>query len=284
MKKILVLTDFSRRAERAAALALDIAHKEDTGIILHYSCNALVSIPTEGGVFPYYPELQSLNEENVAELEKLAARIRRNYRQRTRKKAPEVSIHTSAGALGDGIRELSDGTIWMVVMGGKSREGKLERLLFGSETREAIEAAACPVLLVPEYARVKPVRKIGFASDLNLTDTRLMRFVAGLAGIWNASINVIHVASKNEDEATARKRQRCFDRLREAAAYPGLTFTDLEGSDVTGCIEAYSQKEGFELLAVVHRKRSLLGQAFHTSISNRLIDIHRTPLLVMAEA
>jgi nucleotide-binding universal stress UspA family protein len=140
---ILCPSDFSRSCRKALKLALSIADQADARVILMHA----LQWPTlMGGSLPL-PVVADINangadrrREALATLQlglPYNARSKGRYRARVVPGRPTETI----------LRIAQEEHVGLIVMGVQSR-GTIDRLIFGSTTREVIHAAACPVLSI----------------------------------------------------------------------------------------------------------------------------------------
>jgi nucleotide-binding universal stress UspA family protein len=146
MKTILVLTDFSPRAERAAALALELATGNPSDILIYHSVILLEPFNPHAEIKAKQAEQTRKENAGASELNKLAARLRSRL-----KPGQTVSISTELGQghVTETIQRLVNRhTIWLIVMGSHiAGEGSSQ--LSDSNISSVLRASGCPVLLVP---------------------------------------------------------------------------------------------------------------------------------------
>ena len=80
----------------------------------------------------------------------------------------------------------------LIVMGTRGKHNTLEKT-FGTVTTGVVRKAPCPVLVIPEKARFQSIEAVGYATNLNETDScniwKLGKFFEGL----NPSIHCVHI-------------------------------------------------------------------------------------------
>jgi len=150
VKRIVVATDFSRGAERALAVGIELAQAFHATIdLLHvYPLVSYISAPPVSGVFPAAPSPMDL--ENIERaLGELAERVR----------DAGVECRT-ASVEGDPAKMITSQTATvggnLIVMGTQGRTG-LRRLILGSVAEETLRRSVTPVLVVPSENADPPV-------------------------------------------------------------------------------------------------------------------------------
>jgi nucleotide-binding universal stress UspA family protein len=142
VRRIVVATDFSKGAERALEVGIQLAHAFHAALdILHVSPAATyTSAPPVPGTFPVAPSPAALDHIGLA-LGELAQRVR------------DAGIECRAASVeGDPPREIagraSSAAGDLIVMGTQGRTG-WRRLVLGSIAEETLRRAVAPVLVVP---------------------------------------------------------------------------------------------------------------------------------------
>lgn len=282
MKTILVLTDFTRRSEHAAEFALEIAFKIRGEILLYNAFYAPQVVSLESGVYPYYEDYSAIEQECLHEMEKIVRKLGKKFTTQHGVLPPPIRLLNEPGKLGDNVHEITmRKDIWMIVMGDKSKEGPVSRFIFGSNSNAVIDNASCPVLLIPEKAALKPVKKIVFATDLQRTELVAMLILEKLAELWESQITVLHVCDKTLSVEEKVSHYSYYKKILGGIKYPHTNYLDVRGDHITDTIADYATKEKIDLIAIVHKKRSFIGHLLHKSISKKMMNYHNAPLLVL---
>lgn len=282
MKTILVLTDFSARAEHAAEYAMHIAVKIHAKIILYNSFFVPQIIPVTASAYPYYEDVSIIEKENLLQLEKTAERLKKKFQKANKIAPPEIQVKNGAGNLAENVRDLAKTKkFWMILMGDKSQEEGINRFIFGSDTHTLIDEAVCPILFIPEKLKLKPIKKIAFATDFQESEHKSMSFLKELAEIWKSEILVIHVLSEDISAEEKVKKYDSYKRITSKIHFPNISYTDVRADDISLALETFSKKETIDILAMLHKKRSFMGQLLHKSVTKEMLNYHSIPLLVL---
>ncbi len=281
MKTILLLTDFTKKADHAAEFAMAIAVKSNAEVMLFNTFPVPQVFPSEAGVYPYSEDYGDLLENNNHRLESLTEKLKKSF-EVVGRKAPEINFLSVPGDLAENIHDLQEKkSIWMIVMGDKGKETALSRFLLGSESLAVIDKATCPVLLVPEMAELKPLKKMLFGTELQQTERKAVSFMAKLAADWQAGITVVHVSMKQLTTEEEEEHQKYYNKLISGLDYADINYLGVKGEDTKEALTKFASGEVIDLIALVHKKRSLLGEFLHGSISKEMLNYHHVPLLVL---
>jgi nucleotide-binding universal stress UspA family protein len=284
MKTILVLTDFSIRADHAARYALKLAQKMKANLLL---CNVFL-IPSSTGMASQvaWPmeNYETLEEDSVNDLSELVSRLNNELNVDVLFNGgfrATIEHCSKAGLVWDTISEIAlSHQVVMVVIGMHGGNG-LSTFLSGDHAKDVIEKANCPVLLVPNQAPFKDYQKIAFATDLADTDINVLHSLAGLAKFYNAEILITHVADESITDQAAEPAVKTFlSMVSSKINYPKIYYRAIKGKSVANSLDWLSQHIDIDLLVLVHRKRGFFQRMFEGSVTQNLADHLTKPLLV----
>lgn len=275
MKTILVLIDFSKKAERAALMAMEIARVADAQIELYTAFAAPRVYPSEAGIFPAYESYADDEKIVNGKLKALAKKIARKFSGQA---LPIINYKSGPGNLADNIEVMNP---WLIVMGGRSKETALSHFVFGSDCSAVMDKASCPVLVVPVKTAVKPFMKIAFATEYLSSEKDALSFVEYLAALWNASLTVLHVSDPQLPEDIREDSRYDYRAFIAERQYNNLHYADVRGKYIAHALTSYADFKAFDMIAIAHKKRSFFGQLLHTSISKTLLTYQHVPVLIL---
>lgn len=281
MKTILVPTDFSAPANNAARYALQLAKSMKTGIRL---CSA-ISVPIEAPMAPQvvWPleDYTSIKNSITAQLELSVEKLKEQAEIPPPGYQPAIGYSSEVGSVTEVIRNVMDEQKMSLVVMGMSGAGGLSRFFLGSNSRELIEKANFPVILIPADFIYKPIKKIAFATDLSKGDTEVIHSLAGMARYFNAEILVSHVTdekyeSPEEKQAIANFLSEVSDKVN----YPKIYYRHVRSIDIDQGLNWLYEHSQIDILAMVHRPHHFLSKLIRGSHTQRLAKHITIPLLV----
>jgi len=145
--KILLPTDGSKYAEKAAEHAIWIASQSDAEIIVLnvMDTSSLVGLPAEDLTVRV---TEILKEEAHKSLDKVEDLVREFKKEEGLTKDIKLIKETREGSPADVIlKTVEDEGVDLIVMGTSGKHG-LDRFLLGSVTEKVVRSANCPVLAV----------------------------------------------------------------------------------------------------------------------------------------
>lgn len=271
IKKILVPYDFSKCAENALELALEISKRTEAQLcLLNVS---LMPIPyTEVN---YYIDFKSLND-----LEQMMKEHLYKLKQRKPELLGAETETVQMISVTDGIIERAKAQdIDLIVMGTKGAKG-FNELLFGSNAAQVLRETEVPTLIVPETYTQKQFNKIGFASDYkSLKDPSETGMLAEFGRIFKAKVEIFNVNPTSEPISveTAFEASQLEDYLKETKH----SYHQISNKNPEEGITDYIASHSIDLLAMVPRKHSLIEELFKRSLTKKMALHLDIPLLVM---
>ncbi len=268
MAHILLPTDFSDNALRACAYAGSLFGAEDNVYtLMHAYLDAAPSISTWPGM--------------ADELYKASVTGMGTWAERARA-LPELAgavVRTEVmyGILPDvliGLAEEKRGDI--VVMGTQGSSGSD---LLGSNAGAVVKHSNIPVLVVPNKAVPKPVKKILYANDDRHVEVTGSRMLLDIALRTKAEVVLAHVL-ENPDDVPDPVVVAMYEELLQAVPH---RFISGEGKDIAGVIDYLADQEGADMVAVLHRHSGFIEGLFRTSTAKRLALHTHIPLLVLQQ-
>lgn len=273
MKNILVPTDFSDCASNAAKYALAIAKKFQSNITLYNSSTLIPQMITESTPEDMEKIIRDIERANKEKLE--------NYCKRLFGNELAVACIVQDTNLLEGIQDLcKQKNIDLIVMGTKG-ESNIKNVLFGSNTSRVINNCDVPILIVPEKAKEGALNKIAFATDYRDSDIESIKELIKLAGIFDASITLLHVAEGDYQEAYEEETLSWFNNeVKQACNYEKLNYRLIKEDDVIEALEKYIDKEQVDLLCMSTMKRNFFEKFINSSLTKTMSFHSKIPLLV----
>ncbi|MXV16736.1 universal stress protein [Hufsiella ginkgonis] len=283
MKTILVLTDFSERAEHAAAYAWQLAARAGAKLVFYHSFYVPHTLSADSGLYPvYYDEITQFKNESLDKLNALAANLAWQYHPVADNSRPEYECRNGMGSLDTVLPGLLQSyRPWLIVMGNKRADDHLTHLVMGSDSNEVIGNADCPVMLVPECADFHELKRIEFAlAAFCPQEIKGLAFTAGIAKLFDAGIVITHVSPEaNEGEDVHDFVEEMASLVRDIS-YENVSFNDIREDNIPRALAGHAQVAQLEMIAVVHKRYPFLRKIFHKSVTKELMKHHTVPLLV----
>jgi len=277
MKSMLILTDFSEDAFRAAEYACQLARLLHIQRIVLYHAYQTVMAVADVPAFATVNSDKQIYQESMESLGLWQDRLKPMVEHTV--DFDLVAEDTALVNLVDLInqRTRKEG-IDMIVMG-VSGKTEFEKLLMGNTTAEILRKAAWPVLIVPRDIPLgRSIKTIVLASDLKNTTTLPADQLHEFLNVLPAKLQVIHVGRKATEKDAPETEKEIAD-LRELLKNYDPSFHYITGDDIVADMLAFAEQQQASLIITVHQKHGFLFRLFHESLTKKLAYNSRIPLL-----
>jgi len=274
MKSMLILTDLSEAAFRAAEYACELTgFLQIERIVLCHAYQTIVAT-TDLPVFPEKTDPQ-IYLESMEALGLMHDRLKPMVGQ-----AVKIDLLAIDAVLPEMInqqcRELD---IDMVVMGVSGKSG-LEKLLMGSSTGRILETSEFPVLIVPKEALIgRKMQTIVFTTDLKDIAAIPVDQLYSFLDAFRSDICVVNVETPAEQEKYSPETKEVIAGLHHLLEKYHTSFYYLEGNDTVESILVFANDRKASLIITVPKAHSFFSAIFHKSISKKLAYNSSIPLL-----
>ncbi|TGE08306.1 universal stress protein [Hymenobacter fodinae] len=263
----LVLTDFTAPADNALRYAAALAQPLGaTLILLHIRRESLLDRDAFTG------KIQHLTEGEVA-----AA-----LAERTRSLPVPVIVESTADGIATAVEDAVRRHQPSLVFLGKPDTDNTPDELVSTTSLTLLRATRTPLLVVPAHASVAvPPQRITIAADgLPFALKPQTAPLQPLLGQLQPTVTVVHVVEpEDNDDCTAALASVVQSGLTAEVAQVnthGVRSLRTEEGILQGAAETHA-----DLLVVVARRRSFLGQLFNRSVTAQLVLHGRLPILVL---
>ncbi len=275
MKKILFPTDFSETANNAFLYALNLAKSIDAQVyVLHvYELPMITGSLSAGLIQNVYEtvELGSFDnfKDNIPQLRQIADENGLN----------EIPIKfiLEEGNFLYILREIiGEESVDFVVMGTDGNTG-IEKMLFGSNTINAITSMKVPILSIPHGMSFKGFKNIGFTTVFDQKDKDALKYLIEIANRHHAKIHCMHVSKDGKFNQQAMK-----DWQDQFAGDP-IVFEVYHDSDPVNAVLDFIKEKQIDLLTVVSRNKGFFDKIFSPGFTKKIANKNITPLFVFHE-
>ncbi len=264
---LLVLTDFNPAAHRALAYADSLAGAIDARlVVLHVRRDSVLDPALFTGQLSHRSQQQ------------VDAALTRAVRDLTAPVVTETAHGQVAAAVADAlIRHPSA----LIVLGRPDEESIPDELI-STAALDLLRADPHPMLIVPHNApTTSPPHRVLLAIDAEpFTLTEFNEVVRHFFSALHARLTVVHV-SPTADEAAA---SAAFEAVTQLAFTDDLrqlqTINPINLRAADGILEAAATGK-FDLIILIARPRSFLGELFHRSVTAEVLLHSPLPVLVL---
>lgn len=270
MKTILVPTDFSATSLNAAKYAAQLAKTIEAEILLYHVCHPVMA--SDGYLMVTMDEIE---KEANNSLNKLKKNLKEEFGQDLK-----MGCYVNSGLLIDQISEVSlDREIDLIVMG-ISGAGKTEEVLFGSNTISIMHNTNCPAIIVPLTSEFKPIKKIVFACDYDISeDYDRVNEVVEYTKLFNASLDVVYINTTHQ-LLSLKKAIEGINLENEIESVEHNYFF-IEGDNVIEGINDFVARHNSNLIVMFPKKHNVLERIMQKSDTKKMAFHAGVPLLTI---
>ncbi len=280
MKTILVPTDFSKQANNALDLAVQIARKSNANILVVNIIEGLrdFSFNTMG-------ELENDMGEEVFIIKKLIDQVKIRLSQIVKdERYSDVKIETAV-EMGNAFESISkviaDRQADLLVMGTKGTSG-LEEVLIGSNTEKVVRYAKCPVITVKEEVSLDSIKNIVFASNLQDEQTALVKELKVIQEITGATLHLVKVNTPNHF-STQRQMMKEFARFIEKHDISNASTSIYNEATEEDGILYFAEDLGTCMIAMGTHGRTGILHLLSGSIAEDLVNHAQVPVWTLSQ-
>ncbi len=264
MKRILYATDCKAHESRALqyAFQLSLVLKANL-IVLHIYDLPPIAVSTIRTPEQLQKLAQNEQEENLE-----------NYCAKTLQiEAVAKRIHLVASRNEDvtkGIlKHVAAFSVDVLIVGMKD-EHTSRGLFAGNIANSLLKEISCPLLLVPNDYKYKAIHKIVYAADFEIDDFAAIQELVSIAKPFEASIDVVHVLTVNEDVQAARI-QRFKALLEDQFFYGAIRFETINAETIAKGLMSYTKSVRADILAMHERSGpGFLNRLFHRDLVKKM--------------
>ena len=280
MKKIVILTDFSKSAWNAMFTVLKLYKDMD---VLFYIVHCYE--PSFGGVLGDRSKerlaiiYESLSADSTSHLDEMGSYLQKHHNV----KGHQFEMKSVRGNLVDTLSQIiREDEIDLIVMGQKGATGAKD-VFMGSNTIKLIKKIRnCPILAVPEAQDLKDLDQIALATDLSRRIRQCqVRLLYELALIWQSRLTVVLVTQEAVLGEEQKKNKRALITTLKGVDIEFKT-AELKQSLNTS-IAAAVKEERADLIVLIHYTHTFLERLIREPVVKKMAHHTDVPLLVLPQ-
>lgn len=282
MKTIIVPTDFSKTANYALEVAVELSKKYNSKlIVLHLleiprhlmdemsSTNDVVNltIQTDPPDALFYMKLAQKNFEKTRNLDFMNG-VEFEEAIQSHLDFKEIGITAQ--------KHQAD----LIVMGSHGATG-IKEFFVGSNTEKAVRHSQIPVMVIKNRIQHFNPISFAFATDLDIAGVLALQEAKNFAAQINTTFSVLHIKNNSESTNTSGKIEKRYHQLLKAAGIkpeeaPLYIHND---KDVENGLHNAVTKKKIDVLGIATHGRKGLVHLFNENISEKLINHLNVPMV-----
>lgn len=272
MKKILVPTDFSEKAENALKVAAQLAKKFDAEIYLLHMLELPMNMVNPVG------DTRSNDLPEALFFMKLAKKRFNEILSQAFLKGIKVHEIVEFHQAFDGIMETSkEHGCDFIIMGSQGASG-FKEMFIGSNTEKVVRTSEIPVLVIKNDHPDFTVKNFVFATNLDNHNKKTLKKVVNFARLMDAKLHLVYINTANEF-ITSEETERYLDKFLEGNDFENYEFHIYNDDSVEQGILHFAAKVKADVVGVATHGRKGLSHFFNGSISEDLVNHANSPVL-----
>ncbi|RFS21794.1 universal stress protein [Chitinophaga silvatica] len=265
MKSMLLLTDFSEAAFRAAEYAVNFAGLVGIEKVILYNAYRTIA---QGSDF-WVPAPKVDNEIFVETMEALGL-VHDQLEVMMTNNNIQVEVLAEDVYLPERINGLCKEKGIDIIAMGVSGKSSLETLFMGSNTSQVLKVSEYPVLIVPQETLVgRSINSVVFATDQEVFSKKTLGRLELLLSKLKPTVYVVDMAND----------KRSNDWIPDVLKPYHPTFYYVEGGDVVKGALEFASEQKISMIITIPQQQSLLSSIFHKSLSKELAYNAKLPLI-----
>lgn len=274
MTTILFPTDFSKNAIHASLYAGMIARGMNAHIILLnvYSIPMATEYQIPHDVDGFLRMSKEIAEEKLQEFS-------RELIEGTGISRDKITQITDYGQTSNSIVKIAQfEKVDFIIMGTKGVSNMLDKWL-GTNAQNVLEAAECPVWVIPENSPLNYPKVFMYAADFREDDDLAILKVLEIARPLGATCKVIHVHDYYELISNRTVKEIVTELNYEFVEDDDVTTNNINRQEVYDGLKTYVRTHKPDVLALAVHHKSFLSKIFDRSITEHFVQKGNIPLL-----
>ncbi len=277
-RKILLPTDFSANAAKAIKYALEIYKDEPCDFYLlnvffvkSKDIESLINMDKGSEMY----EISKANSENG--LNDLLDSLDALENGKSVHSFQTISVFNDVlEAIKTAVEEKD---IDLIVMGTRG-ETNSESKIYGSTAINVMEKIRnCPVIVVPELARMGPPKEIVFPTSYKTHfKSRELTYLIDIAKQCNASIKVLHISDEDNLSEKQLANKKLLEDNFEDVKY---SFHYLSHMSVPNAINCFVESRESDMVAFINKKHTFFSSILSQPLVKGIAYVSIVPMLVM---
>lgn len=277
-RKILLPTDFSKNAWQAINYALKLYNNDHCNFyvlnVFSATSNILDSLLNMEPGSELYETAKAKSETGLARvLDMLTLHAHHNPKHHFE----VISTFNNVVEAIKNIVEKKD--IEMIVMGTKGETGS-RHVAFGSTSTYVMEKVRnCPVIVVPEKAKLVMPKEIVFPTSYRTHFKRKeLNNLVDIAKKCDAQIAILHVSENEKLDKAQKENMAMLEDYFDGLSY---SFHTLSNYDIGSAVNLFVESRESDMVAFINKKHAFFGSILTNPLVKGISFHSKVPILVM---
>ncbi|WP_418636505.1 universal stress protein [Winogradskyella sp.] len=271
MKKVLLLTDFSKNATNAIRYAMQFFESKTCTFYIMYVHKVSGYVTDDLLMSPKNSIHDSITKKPQEKLDALIEKLKNDTKTQDYHFETIIDFDVFTDAINQVVQKFS---IDFVVMGSNGASN-VKEVIFGSNTINVVEKVKCKTIVVPSNYSFSPVKE--FLVSLNTDDSfnsHLLEHIIDFIEDFKLKLHILRISSENDASNISLQD-------KESIALLDSKYHLVEGVPIDYAVSSYIQTNPIDITAFITQDKSFLKRLFSASPSKELKSRMKLPLLVL---
>lgn len=140
-----------------------------------------------------------------------------------------------------------------------------------------------PIILIPQNAQYKPIKKIMYAASINPSDPKVISFLAHQADTMGAQLQIAHILSEKDNFQQEIISRGFIDLIKETIPQGNISYFFKNNKDVIEGIGQLANDEQADVLVLLKKVKPLISSIINKSNTERLSYLLNIPVMYYHE-
>ena len=265
MKPIIVGTDFSEGSKIALELAVDVANRMQTGIML-------VWVRREKKLFSS-DELATMTRLAEDKMQELCDRLQPSM------KHGKIEWQIVNGRVSSALASLANRLSALMIIVGTNGASGFEKYWMGSTAVRVVQDAPCPVLSIRAgYDFHKQLERIVVPIRVNANSRQKIPPAASMAKIFGAEVHILGLLELKEEEGALRTYVSQSTDFLEREGIP-YSFLIRDFGNYSDTVLGYAEEVKADLVVINTEQDRIISQLFLGTNAQQIVNKSQIPVL-----
>ncbi|WP_299183832.1 universal stress protein [uncultured Aquimarina sp.] len=278
MKKVLVTTDFSKKAWNALVYATELYKSIpcEFYILNTYDLNAaqLVTTVSSQRVGHFYTSIKITSQERLKT-------ILKDIKDLSISKNHTLQTVSKPGILAKVLEQMTAQYKFDIILMGSRAIKSSKHFFIGSNINQTLESEFnCPILIIPEGANFNGIKNIAFATNFERIYYKSeIKPIVDLAKNNNATVEMIHVHDQSKLNTVQHYNTNTLEGFFKNVNFNFHVIP--KSSNVENGIQSFIENLEIDLLAMIIYKHNFMERLTRESVVKKITSHTKIPILVI---
>lgn len=278
MKKVLVTTDFSKKAWNALVYAIKLYKNIpcEFYILNTYDLNAaqLVTTVSSQRVGHFYSSIKITSQERLKT-------ILKDIKDLSTSKNHTFQTVSKPGILANVLEQMTAQSKFDIILMGSKVITSSKQFFIGSNINKALESEFnCPILIIPEDANFNGIKDIAFATNFERIYYKSeIKPIIDLAKINNATVKMIRVYDQSKLNTVQHYNTTALESFFKSVNFNFHVIQ--KSSNVENGIQSFIENLEINILAMITYKHNFMERLTREAVIKKITSHAKIPILVI---